>query len=590
MTTYRAPVGEYQFLASHVLAEEFTSISGERYSSEILATILQRFGRFVEDRLVPLTASADSEGCRMTAEGVRAPSGYHEVYNDYIGDGWGALSTAIEDGGWGLPLPIGFACDELLGSGSLSFALYASIRLSVYSVIKDIGSNFLKENYLHKLGSGEWCGTMCLAERQCGTDLSLIRTTATEANNGVYRLSGTKIFVTGGDHDLTDNIIHLVLARIEGAAPGLAGLGLFVVPKLQQAEDGEWSATNGVSCIQVEDTLGIRASATTELLFENAIGWIVGHPGGGIPSMFSMMKLTRIGTSFQAIGVAEVATQKTIAYALDRVQGRDLTGGKKGPLPIAEHPNVRREIVRMRTLTASARMLAVTAALVNDQTQVEGDVETFMRAQVMLPVLMSISKVINSEIGITVVTAAMQMHGGHGYIRDSGIDVLLRDVQFLPVYESTNDMLALDLVVRRLNDGCHMAVAAMLDWLHQQISDLPESGEHTRYVERVLDTLNQIDDAAKILNAQLRSSPFSALQCGHDFLWLIGHGVMATLWLRVLSTLNTINLPIEPIAKRAEAKFYFSYLLADTDLRISRLKQSGDIEHALETYPISNKK
>jgi hypothetical protein len=242
----------------------------------------------------------------------------------------------------------------------------------------------------------------------------------------------------------------------------------------------------------------------------------------------------------------------------------------------------------MRTLTASARMLAFTAAIVNDQTKIGDDLETFMRAQVMLPVLIAISKVISNEIGITVATAAMQTHGGNGYNQDSGIEVLLRDVQALSIYDGANDMLALDLVVRRLDDGRHMAVDALINWLHQQISDLPESGEHTRYVERVLDTLTQIDGTVKVLNAQLRSSPFAALQCAHDFLWLIGHVVIGMLWLRVLSNLNTVSLPVEPTAKRAEAKFFFSYLFIDTALRISRLKQSVDIEQALKTYPITN--
>lgn len=588
MANYRAPVREYQFLASHVLAKEFTSISGMHSSPDTLATILRRFGKFVQGRIVPILVSADSEGCRMTDLGVQAPSEFSGAYNDYINDGWGGLSTGINDGGLGVPSSFGFACDELLGSGSISFALYASIRLGAYSVIKSLGSDFLKEIYLNKLGSGEWSGTMCFTERQCGTDLSLIQTTATKIDNGVYQLSGRKILITGGDHDLTDNIVHMVLARIEGAAPGLAGLGLFVVPKLQQTDHGEWCATNGVSCTHVENSLGIHASAAAELLFHKANGWIVGNPGGGVPAALSMMMLAHTCSSFQAVGVAEIATQKTIAYTLNRVQGRDLTGGKKGAVPIAEHPNIRRKIVYMRTLTASARMLAFTAALVNDQTKVENDLETYMRAQVILPVLIATSKVICSDIGVTVATAAMEAHGGSGNVQDPGIKLLLRDVQTLSILGGANDMLALDLIVRRLDDGRHKAVMALINWLRQHISDLPESGEHTRYVERVLDSLNQVDGVAMVLDAKLRSTPFAALQCAHDFLWLIGYVVIATRWLRVLSSVNAGQQTIDPIAKRAEAKFFFSYLFIDVSLRVSRLKQSDDIEQALKSYPINN--
>lgn len=587
MTTYRAPVGEYQFLAGHVLAKEYNSVAGEEASVETLGTVLDTLGQFVTDRLVPLIESADREGCTVTPNGVRAPAGYHSIYNDFVADGWGALHTAVEDGGQGLPLPFGFACDELLSAGSMSFALYASIRLGVYSVLKSIGSDYLKETYLQKIGSGEWNGTMCLTEPQCGTDLSLLRTTAVQSDDGTYRLSGTKIFITGGDHDLTSNIVHLVLARIQGAPAGLAGLGLFIVPKFHVDAHGRLGQRNGVTCPRVEEKLGIHASATAELLFEDAQAWIVGAPGAGLSGMFSMMKLARIGTSFQAIGVAEIASQNAIAYALERVQGRDLVSGSKGPLTIAEHPNIRREIVRMRTLTSSARMLAFMTALVNEQSVDQANPGVRMRAQVILPVLMSASKAICSEIGVEVATAAMQTHGGHGYIKDTGIEVLLRDVQILPIYEGTNDVQSLDLVLRRLNDGRDQAIDVTLGWLRDQIAELPESGQHSYFVGNTLKLLTRIEDVTGTLKANLKRSPFAALQCAREFLWLIGHSVMATLWLRALSTLDTGGLPIDKVAKRAQAQFYFSYVLPDSELRISRLKAADSIEQALKAYPVS---
>lgn len=351
MTIYKAPIGEYQFLASHVLAKEFALIANEDASVETLGTVLESLGNFVNDRLLPLAASADSTGCQVTSDGVKAPAGYREAYQDFIADGWGALHTAVEDGGQGLPMTFGFACDEVLSSGAMAFSLYTAIRLGVYAVIKQIGSDYLKETYLAKIGSGEWNGTMCLTEPQCGTDLSLVRTTATEGEDGTYRLSGAKIFITGGDHDLTSNIVHLVLARVQGGPPGLSGLGLFIVPKRKVNAEGQWVEPNGVVCPRVEEKLGIHASATSELLFDSAQGWIVGKPGEGLAGMFNMMKLARLGTPFQAIGVAEMATQKAIDYACERVQGRDLIDGAKGAIRIADHPNIRREIVRMRTLT-----------------------------------------------------------------------------------------------------------------------------------------------------------------------------------------------------------------------------------------------
>lgn len=587
MMTYRAPVGEYQFLAGHVFAKEYASLVSEDSSVETLVTVLDNVGIFVSECLVPLIDSADQEGCAVTPDGVRTPAGYPEAYRRYMADGWGALHTAVEDGGQGLPLPLGMACDELLSSGSMAFSLYAALRLGVYSVLKHLGSESLQAIYLEKLGRGEWGGTMCLTEPQCGTDLSLIRTTATPNNDGTFRLSGTKIFITGGDQDLTNNIIHLVLARIHGAPPGLAGLGLFIVPKRRPDASGQWTTENGVTCPRVEQKLGIHASATAELLFDNAQGWIVGASGAGLLGMFNMMKLARIGVSFQAVGVAEITSQNAIAYALGRFQGRDLVKGRKGARPIAEHPNIVREIVRMRTLTSSARMLAFLTALVNDQSVEEGHSEKDLLAQMILPVLMSETKAICSEAGVEVATAAMQTLGGHGYIRDTGIEVLLRDVQILPIYEGTNDIQALDLVLRRIDDGRHQAVHATVEWLRKQISDLTGSCINVEYVKRTQQVLSQIENLASILGQSLQASPFAALQCAREFLWLVGHGVIATLWLRALSSLSEPELPIDKTAKLAQAQFFFAYHLPDAELRVRRLKAAGEIEQALKSYPIN---
>ncbi|MCJ8206416.1 acyl-CoA dehydrogenase family protein [Pseudomonas sp. RGM2987] len=586
MTTYKAPVGEYQFLASHVLAKEFDFIANDDASTETLGVLLESLGSFVNDRLLPIASSADSSGCRVTAEGVKAPEGYKDAYRAFVADGWGGMHTAKEDGGQGLPLTFGFACDEVLSSGAMAFSLYTAIRLGVYAVLKQLGSDYLKETYLSKIGSGEWNGTMCLTEPQCGTDLSLIRTAATDAGDGTYRVSGTKIFITGGDHDLTSNIVHLVLARVQGGPAGLAGLGLFIVPKRKPSADGQWVEANGVVCSRVEEKLGIHASATSELLFENAQAWIVGKPGEGLFGMFNMMKLARLGTPFQAIGVAEMATQKAVSYACERVQGRDLVGGTKGAIRITDHPNIRREIVRMRTLTASARMLAVTAALVNEQTYSEDGVQV-MTANVLLPVLMSVSKAVCSEIGVEVATASMQTHGGHGYIRDTGVEALLRDVQILPIYEGTNDVQALDLVLRRLDDGRTQSVDAVLYWLREQITALPDIQESDTYTELTRNTLDQLEEAITLLKADMQSSRFAALQCAREFLWIIGHAVMSTMWLRVLGALKSPDLPVDPAAKRAEAEFYFAYLLPEVALRIARLKASAEIERALTAYPVN---
>lgn len=580
MPIYKPPVAQYQFLAGHVLAPEYQQMPGAQAAdADTLASILEGLGTLVSERVVPLAIAADAEGCTMVAGQVRTPRGVREAFKDLVAGGWGSLHVAQEDGGQDLPLALALACDEVLSSGSMAFALYTSLRLGVYKVLQTLGSEQLKTDYLGRIGSGEWNGTMCLTEPQCGTDLSLLRTTATDAGDGTYRVSGTKIFITGGDHDLTDNIVHLVLARVQGAPPGLAGLGLFIVPKLRRDSNaGAWDVPNGVSCPRVENKLGIHASATSELLFDQAHGWLVGQPGNGLAGMFIMMKLARLGTAFQAIGVAEIASQNAIAYARERVQGRDLVSGRKGSVPIAEHPNIRREIVRMRTLTESARMLAFFGAIVQGCTGSE-DAAQAVQAETLLSVLMPLSKAISSEWGVEVATAAMQTYGGHGYIHDNGIEGMLRDVQILPIYEGTNDIQALDLVLRRLREG----LPELMAWLHRDVSGTPPCAA----LARVRKTFGLIEAAAAELARQMQPEPFASLQMAREFMWLLGHGVMGALWLRTLRALDACSdVPINAAAKRAEAAFYFSYLHPDADLRAARLAASADVQAALQTYPL----
>ncbi|KVQ18852.1 hypothetical protein WL99_12010 [Burkholderia cepacia] len=579
MVVYRAPVDEYRFLAQHVLAPEYRAMpdAGEA-DGDTLASIIEALGIFVSERVIPLAVTADTEGCVVADGTVRTPSGYREAYRDLVSGGWGSIHVAEEHGGHGLPLALALACDEVLSSGAMAFSLYTSLRLGVYKVLRTLGSEPLRNDYLARLGSGEWNGTMCLTEPHCGTDLSLLRTAAEARDDGTFRLSGTKIFITGGDHDLTDNIVHLVLARIKGGAPGLAGLGLFVVPKFRNDGRGNWSVPNGVACSRVEHKLGIHASATAELQFEDAHGWMVGDPGAGLAGMFIMMKLARLGTAFQAIGVAEISSQNAVAYASERVQGRDLVGGRKGAVPIVEHPNIRREIVRMRTITSSARTLAFFAAILQERTG-SGDRSEAAEAERLLSVLMPVAKAMCSEYGVEVATAAMQTYGGHGYIRDNGIEGMLRDVQILPIYEGTNDIQSLDIVLRRLEEGCpHLSA-----WLQQQLQALPSSP----FAERVRRTLGLIEAATGQLVAQLRSDPFSALQMAREFLWLIGHGVLGVLWLRVLHAVESGEpLPVEAAAKRSEAGFYFSFLHPEVELRAARLAAAGDVQAALQLYPV----
>ena len=584
MSNFNAPVHEYDFLVRHVLAREIQLLNYDVNLTEDFKLVLESVGTFVDEQLLPLALSADEQGCTIKGNQAFAPDGYKEAYQNYIQDGWGAIHTSVEDGGQGLPLPLSFACDEVLSSGSMAFALYISIRLGVYEVIKTLGSDYLKQKYLEKIGTGVWNGTMCLTEPQCGTDLSLIKTKAVLNEDGTYRLSGTKIFITGGDHHLTDNIVHLVLARIEGAPTGLAGLGLFIVPKYL-SNDGEIGDSNHVSCARLENKLGIHASATAELVFDQAQGWIVGQPGQGLLGMFSMMKLARIGTSFQALGVAEYTYQKAVDYAQNRIQGRDLINKSKDSIAIIQHPNIRRELLRMQTSISSGRLLAFQTTLLNELTTTSDHPELKKLANAILPIFMAVSKTVCSEYGVEVATAAMQTYGGHGYIHESGIEHALRDVQILPIYEGTNDVQSLDIILRRIFDGKHETVSILLNWLEQQFDDLELNECDQIYLEQSKHLFEQLKETTESIKDNLQQNPFAALQYAKDYLWYVAHSMMSVLWLRVISSLtHSENLAVNKQNKYAEAAFYFNYMQIDTFTRHERLKRANAMSAVLQNF------
>lgn len=584
MSTFNAPVHEYDFLVRHVLAREIQLLNYDANLTEDFKLVLESVGTFVDEQLLPLALSADEQGCTIKGNQAFAPEGYKEVYQNYIQDGWGAIHTSVEDGGQGLPLPLSFACDEVLSSGSMAFALYISIRLGVYEVIKTLGSDYLKQKYLEKIGTGVWNGTMCLTEPQCGTDLSLIKTKAVLNEDGTYRLSGTKIFITGGDHHLTENIVHLVLARIEGAPTGLAGLGLFIVPKYL-SDNGQIGDSNHVTCARLENKLGIHASATAELVFDQAQGWIVGQPGQGLLGMFSMMKLARIGTSFQALGVAEYTYQKAVDYAQNRIQGRDLINKSKNSIAIIQHPNIRRELLRMQTSISSGRLLAFQTTLLNELTTASDRPELKKLANAILPIFMAVSKTVCSEYGVEVATAAMQTYGGHGYIHESGVEHALRDVQILPIYEGTNDVQSLDIVLRRIFDGKYETVSILLNWLEQQFDELELNECDQIYLEQSKKLFKQLKETTDGIKANLQHNPFAALQYAKDYLWYIAHSMMSVLWLRVISSLtHSENIAVNKQNKYAEAAFYFNYMQIDSLTRHERLKRANEMSAVLQNF------
>lgn len=586
MASYTAPLRDMRFLLNEFVdPARLRSLPGcEEMGPDLVEPILEEAGKLCSEVLFPLNRPGDEEGCRIENGVVRTPAGFKDAYRLYCEGGWASLACEPEFGGQGLPRTVSTLFQEMMCSANLSFGMYPGLSHGAYAALSKHGTQALKDRYLPKLVSGEWSGTMCLTEPQCGTDLALIRTIARPdpAGDGTYRLDGTKIFITGGDHDLTDNIVHLVLARVADGPPGLAGLGLFVTAKYLADADGQWRTPNGVECARLEAKMGIHASATAELRFENSRAWMIGEPGKGLAGMFAMMKLARIGTPFQAIGVAELATQNAHAYAMERIQGRDAVDtAERASIPIYRHPNVKRELARMRVWTTSVRMLATFTALINDQS-VSGAPEVRARATALLPLLMPVSKAAVTETGVDVVTAAMQSYGGHGYIRDNGVERLLRDVQILPIYEGTNDIQALDLVLRRLPAAGGAVMAALLDWLDAEATALSAQVGNRSVGDQTIALLATLRGITAELGDLLVHDRFAALQSARDYLWLVAHGVMSVLWLRALAALEKpLEIAVDADAKRAEATFYFSYLAPDAQLRAVRLRNHASLKDAL---------
>jgi 3-(methylsulfanyl)propanoyl-CoA dehydrogenase len=451
MQTYRAPLADYAFLLRDVLDHDGTVASLPPFADAPLETVLavlEEAGGFAERVLLPLNRVGDEQGCAFADGAVRTPDGFRDAYAALRQGGWSGIGVAPERGGAGLPAVVQAGFEEMACSANLAFATYPLLSAGAAAALAAHASPEQAERFVPRLASGEWSGTMCLTEPQAGTDLGLLQTRAEPAQDGGYRITGTKVFITGGDHDLTEQIVHLVLARLPDGPAGTAGISLFVVPKL--TADG---ARNGVTCGSIEHKMGIRGSATCVLHFEAAAGELVGPAHAGMAQMFTMMNRARLGVGIQGVGIAEVAYQTAVAYARQRLQGR--APGRPHPDgagadPIIAHPDVRRALLRMRALTEAGRALATWIAVELDVSHHHPDPVRREAADDLVALLTPIVKAACTDNGFEAANLAIAVHGGAGYITESGVEQLARDARISQIYEGTNGVQALDLVGRKL--------------------------------------------------------------------------------------------------------------------------------------------
>ncbi|MFN9771718.1 MAG: acyl-CoA dehydrogenase C-terminal domain-containing protein [Burkholderiales bacterium] len=577
MAQYTPPLRDMQF----VMHEVHGTIDALRelpphaeLNRELADQVLEEGGKFCAEVLFPINRSGDEEGCTYAGDGVvKTPKGFKEAWRQFKEGGWPTLTCTPEYGGQGLPHAVGMAFQEMMNSANQAWTMYPGLTHGAYDCLKAHGTDAQKALYLPRFVSGEWTGTMCLTEPHCGTDLGMLRSKAEPNPDGSFAITGTKIFISSGEHDMADNIVHLVLARLPDAPQGTKGISLFIVPKFVPNADGSLGARNGIKCGRIEEKMGIHGNATCEMNLLGATGWLVGEPNKGLNAMFVMMNAARIGVGMQSLGLMEVAYQNSLAYAKDRLQSRSLTGPKapdKPADPIIVHPDVRRMLLTQKAYTEGARCFAYWLALQADVAESHPDADERRAAHDMLSLLTPIVKAFITDNAFLTTNLALQVHGGHGYIREWGMEQYVRDARINMIYEGTNTIQSLDLLGRKvLGDG-----GAKLRAFGKLVTDFVEEHGTNDDMAEFVNPLAELGDKFTKFSMELGMKGMgNADEVGAaavDYLRVAGHLVMSYFWAKMakvaLDRVQADGDAVEPFytAKLATARFYFAKLQPET--------------------------
>jgi alkylation response protein AidB-like acyl-CoA dehydrogenase len=592
MQTYKAPLRDMRFLLHEVFGgTALASRPGEEsLAPDLVDSILEEAGRFVEEVLAPLNTSGDEEGCHYENGVVRTPKGFKAAYDLFREGGWTALACDPEYGGQGLPECVNKLVEEMICSANLSFSLYPGLSRGAYQALRDHGTEELKRRFLPKLASGVWSGTMCLTEPHCGTDLGMLRTRAVPQEDGSYLLSGNKIFISAGEHDLTENIIHLVLARLPDAPAGSRGISLFLVPKFLPDEQDRPGARNGVLCTAIEHKMGIKASATCQLTFENAKGWLVGAPHRGLAAMFTMMNSERLSVGIQGLAIGEAAYQSAVAYARERIQGRSLSGVKNPDQPadpIIVHPDVRRMLLTMRAYAEGCRALGLWVAQALDTIERSAEPAAREKAEDFTALMTPIVKALFTDLGFEAANLAVQVYGGHGYIRDHGVEQYVRDARIAMIYEGTNGIQALDLVGRKL--GAHYG--RLLRGFFHPVAAFIAAHKEDAAIGKMVHGLEKAFGALQLATAHIAEAgmrdPEEAGAAASEYLRLFGLVALGFMWARMAKTAaaklaNGADEPAFYHAKLTTARFTMERLLPQAGALYLAIKSGKHAMMALE--------
>ncbi len=584
MPVYKAPLDDIRFLLNdvHDVAQLAALPGYEDATPDMIDAVLEGGARMCEDVLFPINQSGDLEGVTFANGVVTTPSGFKEAYARYIEDGWTAVGSDKAYGGQGLPEAVRFVMEEMLCSANLSFSMYPGLSHGACSALISHGSQELKDRFMPKLVDGTWAGTMCLTEAHAGTDLGIITTKAVPAGDGAYQITGQKIFISAGDHDLTENIVHLVLAKLPDAPSGTKGISMFLVPKFLPTDEGTPGTRNAVQCGSIEHKMGIKASATCVLNFDNATGWMVGEPHKGMRAMFVMMNGARLAVGLQGLGLAEVAYQNALAYAKDRLQGRSLTGPKNpsGPADsIMVHPDVRKGLLRMKAFNEGMRSLAYWVGIRIDVEQKHPDPAKREEAEDLVALMTPVLKAFLTDKGFDNTNTALQTLGGHGYIREYGIEQYVRDARIAQIYEGTNAVQALDLVGRKLPMKGGGLVRRFLETVKADIDVAMANPDFEEFAKPLAASLYQLQKATMLLAERGFANPDEAGAAATEYLHLMGYVAVGWQWLRMV-TVATEQLTEGKGNKRFRqakiktARFYFARLLPEAATLLAAI-QSG---------------
>ncbi|MFC3526784.1 acyl-CoA dehydrogenase C-terminal domain-containing protein [Paracoccus mangrovi] len=588
MTIYAAPIRDMQFVLHDVLKISAQDLPGyDELDPEFTGAILDAAGKLATEVLAPLNAVGDREGCRLENGVVRTPTGFHAAFEQMRDGGWTALDCDPEYGGQGMPYVVGIAAGEMFSASNMAFTMYQGLTHGAYSAIHAHGSDAQKAMYLPRMVTCEWTGTMNLTEPHSGTDLGILRTKAEPQDDGSYLITGQKIFISAGDHDMSENVIHLVLAKAPGGGEGTKGISLFIVPKFLVNEDGSLGARNAVSVGNLEEKMGIHGNATCVMNYDGAKGWLLGDLHKGMRAMFTMMNEARIGVGLQGYAVAEHAYQNAVAYARERLQGRAVTGdaNPKGPAdPLIVHPDIRRNLMDQKSFLEGARALAFWGANLIDRTHLAEDKDADGLISLMTPVI----KGFLTDKGFESAVQAQQVFGGHGYIEEQGMSQFVRDARITMIYEGANGVQALDLVGRKLAAEGGKPIMAFFEMVKAGIRE--HEGDQvlkTGFCEPLKAASKDLQAAAMFFMEQGMKNPNAALAGSYDFMHLFGQVALGLMWLRMAAAARkALAQGTEDAAfyetKLITGRYYMARQLPATAAHLARIRSGAEPVMALD--------